>query len=268
MARRVGLIAGGGAFPLLFARAAREQGCEVVCVAHQGETDPAIERHADQLTWVSLGQLNKLVKALKAGGAAEVVLAGAISKQAMYHAKPDLKAMLLLAKLRDYSDDAILRLLAQELEANGLKVANPIDYLHDMLAPAGRLAGPKPTPEQMKDVAVGMRLAREIGRLDIGQTVVVKTKAVVAVEAMEGTDACIKRAAELCGPGAVVAKACKPIQDVRFDLPAVGPRTIEVMAKARAAVLAVEAGKTIVFEREELARLADGAAIAVLAVEE
>ena len=268
MARRVGLIAGNGAFPALFARAAASQGLEVVCVAHRGETDPALEGLCAQFTWVELGQVGKLIKTLKAGGVSEVVLAGGISKQAIYHARPDLKMIMLLATLRDHSDDGILRALAAKLEASGLKVANPIDYLEGLLAKPGLLAGPRPSEDQMKDVALGMRLAREIGRLDIGQTVVVKTRAVVAVEAMEGTDRCIERAAALCGPGAVVAKACKPIQDLRFDLPAIGPRTIEVMAQAGAAVLAVEAGKTIVLEGEELRRRAEAAGIAVLAVEE
>jgi len=266
--RRVGLIAGSGAFPALFARAAASQGLEVVCVAHRGETDPALESLVSRLTWIELGQIGKLIGAMKGAGVSEVVFAGGISKQTMYRARPDLKAVLLLAKLRDRSDDAVLRALAGELEANGVRVVNPADFLTDCLARKGRLAGPEPSNEQLKDVAFGMRLAREIGRLDIGQTVVVKTRAVVAVEAMEGTDRCIERAGKLCGPGAVVAKACKPIQDIRFDLPAIGPQTIDTMARAGAAVLAVEAGKTIVLEGEELAGRATAAGISVLAVED
>jgi hypothetical protein len=264
----VGLIAGSGRFPALFAEAAARKGLEVVCVAHRGETDPALEGLVSRLTWVEMGQLGKLTRALKEGGVSEVVFAGGISKQTMYRAKPDLKAVMLLARLRDRSDDGVLRALATELEAQGIRVADPTGYLSELLARPGRLAGPKPSADQMKDVAFGMRLAREVGRLDIGQTVVVKERAVVAVEAMEGTDRCIERSAELCGPGAVVVKACKPIQDLRFDLPAIGPGTIEAMAKARAAVLAVEAGKTIVLEEEELVRRAAEAKVAVLAVEE
>ena len=271
MAKRVGLIAGNGAFPVLFARAAAQQGYEVVCVAHRGETDPALEGLVGEglvsLTWIDLGQLGKLLKALKAGGVSEVVMAGGISKQTMYRARPDLKAILLLATLRDHSDDAVLRALAAELESSGLKVVDPREYLKDVMARPGQLAGPAPTEEQKKDVAFGLRLAREVGRLDIGQTVVVKMRAVVAVEAMEGTDRCIARAAELCGPGAVVVKACKPIQDQRFDLPAIGPQTIDVMARAQAAVLAVEAHQTIVLEAEELVRRANAAGVTVLAEE-
>jgi DUF1009 family protein len=267
VAQRVGLIAGSGKFPALFARAAAARGLEVVCVAHRGETDPALEGLVSQLTWVELGQLGRLIGALKSGGAREVVLAGGISKQSMYRARPDLKAILLLAGLKDHSDDGIMRALAAELEAQGLRVEDPTVYLEDLLAPPGRIAGPEPSGDQLKDVAFGMRLAREVGRLDIGQTVVVKARAVVAVEAMEGTDGCIARAAALCGQGAVVAKACKPTQDLRFDLPAIGPLTIESMAAAGAAVLAVEAGKTIVLEAEELIRRAEEARITVLAVE-
>jgi DUF1009 family protein len=263
---RIGLIAGSGRFPALFAAAAAARGLGVVCVAYRGEADPALEAKVAEITWVDLGQLGKLIKALKAGGVSEVVLAGGISKQTMYRAKPDIKAVMLLARLKDRSDDGVLRALAAELEANGLKVVDPTAYLSELLARPGHIAGPKPSADQLKDVAFAMRLAREVGRLDIGQTVVVKMRAVVAVEAMEGTDRCIARAAGLCGPGAVVAKACKPIQDVRFDLPAIGPGTIDVMAQGQAAVLAVEAGKTIVLDAEELVRRAEAANVSVLAV--
>jgi hypothetical protein len=265
--RPIGLIAGNGSFPSLFARAASEQGLKVVCVAHKGETDPAIDDLVWRLTWVDLGQLGKLLSALKEGGVGEVVMAGGISKNAMYRARPDLKAVLLLARVRDRSDDAILRALATALESEGFKVSDPTVFLADVLAPAGRIAGPNPTPEQMKDAQFGFRLAREIGRLDVGQTVVVKGRSVVAVEAMEGTDRCIERAGGLCGPGAVVVKVCKPGQDVRFDLPAVGPGTIDAMAKAGANMLAVEAGRTIMLERTALLAAAAQARITLLGID-
>ncbi|MFH0810942.1 MAG: UDP-2,3-diacylglucosamine diphosphatase LpxI [Pseudomonadota bacterium] len=268
MAQRLGLIAGSGSFPVLFAQAATTRGYEVVCVAHRGETDPALENMVSHITWINLGQLGKLIQALKSGGVEEVVFAGGIAKQAMYRARPDLKAIMFLATLKDRSDDGVLRALAEELESKGMRVANPADYLAEVLARPGRIAGPALTAEQQKDVTFGMRLARQIGRLDVGQTVVVKSRAVVAVEAMEGTDRCIARAAELCGPGAVVAKACKPIQDLRFDLPTIGPRTIDTMAAAKAAVLAVEASKTIILDHDELVSRAEAGRVCVVAVEE
>jgi UDP-2,3-diacylglucosamine hydrolase len=260
----LGLIAGSGRFPLLLAESARAAGHRVVAVGHQGQTDPALEKLVDSLTWVKLGQIGKIVESLKSGGAEGVILLGAIAKtKFLRDTWFDGLGIKLLAQVAVRSDDNLLRTFARFLEKEGLPVLDATPYLSDRLAPAGVLGKHQPTEEQWADARYGLELARAIGRLDLGQTVVVKERVGVAVEGVEGTDACILRGGELARE-AVVVKVVKPGQDRRFDLPAVGPDTVEVMQQAGCKVLAVEAGTTLVMDLQEMVRRAAKARIAVV----
>jgi DUF1009 family protein len=261
----IGLIAGGGGFPLLFARGARRAGHRVVAAAHVNQTEKALEREVDACTWVKLGQFGKVAEALKAGGATQSVMLGAITKKRFFvDALPDAVGLELMARVAIRSDDNLLRMIATLLEERGLPVIDPTPFLGDALAREGVLGSVQPTEAELEDARYGLELARAIGRLDLGQTVVVKDRVGVAVEALEGTDACIVRGGELAGAGAVVVKAVKPQQDRRFDLPAVGPGTVAALRKARCRLLAVEAGSTLVMDEPELVRAADKAGIAVV----
>src|SRR5919197_2088740 len=251
----IGLIAGGGRFPLLFAESARRAGHRVVAAAHVNQTPPEIAREVDALTWVKLGEFGKVSAALRAGGAREAVMLGGIAKARFFRdARLDAAGLAIVARLAVRSDDSLLRAIARWLEEEGLPIVDPTPFLADRLAPEGVLGRHAPLEEEWADARYGLELARGIGRLDLGQTVVVKGRVGVAVEALEGTDACIRRGGDLAREGAVVVKAVKPGQDRRFDLPAVGPDTIDVMREARARVLAVEAGATLVMDREGMVR--------------
>src|SRR6266540_3377968 len=263
----IGLIAGGGRFPLLFAESARRAGHRVVAVAHRNETDPSLAEKVDAITWVKLGQIGHILEALKTGGATATVMLGAITKRRFFaDAMLDATGLRVIAKIAIRSDDNLLRAMARFLEEEGVPITDPTPFLADRLAREGVLGRHAPTAEELEDARYGLELARGIGRLDLGQTVVVKDRVALAVEALEGTDACIRRGGELAKNGAVVAKAVKPHQDRRFDLPAVGPDTIEVMREAKARVLAIEAGATLVMDRDEMVRRADKAKIAVVGI--
>lgn len=264
---RIGLIAGNGRFPIIFADNAKKMGLYVSAVAHEGETDPELERHVDRIHWVKIGQLNKLINAFKGDGVRHVVMLGGIKKTHVYSTvRPDFRALALAAKLAFWKDDDILREIAAELERDGITICESTFGLEGILVEEGSLTSRRPSKKEWTDIRYGWDIAREIGRLDIGQCVVVKDRVVVAVEAVEGTDGAIKRGGELAKEGAVVIKRSKPQQDLRFDLPAVGPRTIEVMASVKATVLAVEPGRTVVLDRDELVRHAERAGIAVIGV--
>lgn len=265
-ARTIGLIAGASQFPLLFARAARGQGLRVVAVAHQGETWPELEQEVDEITWVQLGQLGKLIKALKKGGASQAVMCGGVTKTRMFKdVKPDLKALTLVGKLRHMADDGILRTLAQVLADEGITILASHELVPELLAAPGTYTKRRANEDELASAKLGWKVAGELGRLDIGQAVVLKGRAVVAVEAIDGTDACVRRGGELAGEGAVVVKRCKPSQDRRFDLPSVGAGTVEVMAAAGCSALVIEAGSTLVFDREEMVRRAERAGISIAA---
>jgi hypothetical protein len=264
----IGLIAGGGRFPILFAESARRAGHRVVAVAHRSETDPALAESVDALTWIKLGQLGHLVEALKAGGATESVMLGAITKKRFFaDAMLDATGLRILARVAIRSDDNLLRAMARFLDDQGVPITDPTPYLRDRLAREGVLGRHAPTEEEWADARYGLELARGIGRLDLGQTVVVKERVALAVEALEGTDACIKRGGELARSGRfVVVKAVKPNQDRRFDLPAVGPDTVQAIQAAGGRVLAIEAGATLVMDLERMIALADKAKIVVVGV--
>ncbi len=265
---KIGLIAGNGDFPIAFARAAKEKGMQVIAVAHEGETLPELARWVDGIFWVKVGQLGRLISIFKEQGVKDVLMAGGIKKTRLFGGgMPDLRALAMLAKMIHKKDDSILRAVAKELESEGITVRESTLYLDSILAPRGVLTKRKPSKDEQQDIEYGWQLAKEIGRLDIGQTVVVKGQAVLAVEAIEGTDEAIRRGGLLGGRGAVVVKVCKPQQDLRFDLPAIGCRTITTMAEVKASCLAVEAGKTIIIDRESVVRDAERAGISIVAVE-
>ncbi|MHB1844386.1 MAG: LpxI family protein [Deltaproteobacteria bacterium] len=262
----LGLIAGNGRLPFALAQAARAAGFHVVAVAHRGETDPALEGHVDRLTWVRVGQLRRTASALQVAGVTKALFAGGIRKVRYFSgARPDLAALRLLATLRGRGDDGLLRAIARWFEAEGIEIVAPHGFLPGCFAPEGAIAGPEPRPAAIADAMEGLRVARILGQADVGQTVVIREGSIVAVEAMEGTDACISRAGEMAA-GTVVVKACKPGQDRRFDLPAIGPATVEVLARARAVLLAVEAGTTLLLDRDELVRAANRAGVSIIGI--
>ncbi|MFA5072404.1 MAG: UDP-2,3-diacylglucosamine diphosphatase LpxI [Nitrospirota bacterium] len=269
MTPTIGLIAGNGTFPLLFARAAHEKGIKVIAVAHEGETQPELAQCVEKIFWVKVGQLGKLISVLKEQGVRDVMMAGGIKKTHLFSgALPDLRGIAFLAKMVHKKDDSILRAIAGELESEGIVVRESTLYLDHILASSGVLTKRKPTKQEQHDIDFGWQMAKEIGRLDIGQTVLVKDQAVLAVEAIEGTDETIRRGGTLCRSGAVVVKVCKPQQDLRFDLPAIGTQTIMTMESVKASCLAIEAGKTIIIDRETVIQNANKAGISIIALQD
>ena len=266
---RIGIIAGGGQFPLLFIEAAHRAGRRVYVVAHRSETDEKVARAADELCWVKLGQLGKIIKFFKNNGVSETVFLGTITKTQIFRdILPDLKGLTLWNKIDTRQDDAILRAVAASLEQEGISVLESTLYLEHLLFPKGVLTRKKPSKSQQRDIVFGWRNARAIGSLDIGQCVVVRESAVMAVEAIEGTDAAIRRGGLLAKEQAVVVKLRKPNQDFRFDLPATGLGTIDTMREASCAVLAVEAGQSLLFDSQEMVAAAEKAEIVVVGIEE
>lgn len=266
---RIGVIAGSGQFPIIFSKAARERGLKVYAVAHVGETDSRLETLVDAIRWVKIGQLKRLIAFFKENEVRDAVLAGAITKTKMFSGvRPDLRAMKILATMDHTLDDGLLRAFAGEIEKEGIAIHPSTLLLPELLAEKGCWTRRKPTKSEMADVRFGWHIVKEIGRLDIGQTVVVRDRSVMAVEAIDGTDATITRGGKLGREKTVVVKASKPNQDMRFDMPVVAVKTIQTMSDVRASVLAVEAGKTVVFEREEMIALADRNKIAIIGIEE
>lgn len=268
MSERIGLIAGSGRFPVLFAETARRRGVQVVAVAHRGETDERLADVVDAITWVMPGQLQALIDALKAGGVRRTVMVGGIAKPKLFREfQPDERAIAAIMRVGKLRDDLLLRALAEELEREGVPVVESTLFLQEIVPQPGVLSQRAPTDEEWQDIRFGFRAAKRIGQFDIGQSVVVRGGAVVAVEGIEGTDATIRRAGQLVNGDIVVVKACKPTQDLRFDLPAIGPDTIRTIVEMRGRVLAVEAGRTVVLDRAEMLALADAAGLAVVAVD-
>jgi DUF1009 family protein len=267
MAERLGLIAGNGRFPLLFAASARRLGIEVVAVAHRGETPEEIASLVADLTWIRVGELGKIIRTFKRAGVSRAVMAGGISKpRHLAGLRPDVRGAAFLAKTRSLQDDVLLRGVAAELARDGIAVVESTLFLGDLVPRAGVLGRRKPSAREREDMRFGFRVAKDVGRWDIGQSVVVKNGAVLAVEGIEGTDAAIRRAGELARGGIVVVKVSKPQQDLRFDVPAVGATTIEVLGAVGGRALALEAGKTIMLDRDALLAAADAADIAVVAL--
>jgi DUF1009 family protein len=265
--RSIGIIAGGGQFPLLFIDAAHAAGRRVVVVAHKGETDGKVSEAADAVCWVKLGQLGKLISFFKQEGVGETVFLGTITKTQIFRdVLPDLKGLTLWNKIDRKQDDAILRAIAGTLEKEGIKVLESTLYLRHLLFPVGVITRKKPNKNQRLDIKFGWQNARAIGKLDIGQCVVVRNCTVLAVEAIEGTDATILRGGALAKEQAVVVKVKKPGQDFRFDLPATGLTTIRSLRQVQGAVLAVEAGQTLLFDKELMIEEANKAGIVIVGV--
>lgn len=264
----VGIIAGGGQFPFLVARGARARGWRVVAAGFPGNTDPALEAEVDAYRLLKIGQLNKLIKYFSEQGVDRVVMAGTIAKARVMDMRPDFRAARLLASLATRGDDSLLRALARELESENLPVAMAHEVVPELVTPAGVLTRKKPSAEVVADAVFGWTAAKHVGSLDVGQTVVVKKQVVAAVEALEGTDRAIRRGLELAGKGAVVVKVAKPGQDQRVDLPSVGLGTIELLAELKGACLAVEAGRSLFFDREAALALANRAGVCVIGVDE
>ncbi len=264
---RIGLIAGNGRFPIIFADNARKLGYHVSAVAHEGETEPELAGHVDRIHWIKIGQLNKLIKAFKEDGVHQAVMLGGIKKTHVFTTlRPDFRTLALATRVALWKDDDILRELAKELEREGIVICESTFGLEGILVEEGSLTARTPSEKEWEDIRYGWEVAHDIGRLDIGQCIVIKDRVVVAVEAVEGTDGAIKRGGDLAKGGAVVVKRSKPQQDLRFDLPAVGPRTIEVMASVKASVLAIEAGRTILLDREIMLEKAKSARIAIVGI--
>lgn len=262
---RIGLIAGNGRFPIIFAENARQLGYTVSAVAHVGETAPELEQYVERIHWIKIGQFNKLIKALKEDGVRQAVMLGGIKKTHVFKTvMPDLRALAIAYRLPQWKDDMILREIAAELESEGITIRESTFGLSGVLVEGGVLTRRRPSKKEWEDIRYGWDIGLDIGRLDIGQCVVVKDRVIVAVEAVEGTDETIRRGGTLAGAGAVVVKRCKPQQDLRFDLPAVGPATIEAMRAVGAAVLAVEAERTVLLDRAQMLKAADEAAVAVV----
>jgi UDP-2,3-diacylglucosamine hydrolase len=260
----LGLIAGNGRFPFLVAQAARRNGRRVVAVAIREEAAPEIEQDVDSVTWVGLGQLGRCIDALRQGGVREAVMAGQVKhRQIFSDVVPDLKLMTVLARLAFKNTDSLIGAVADVLEREGITLLSSTALLADQMATEGAMTRRKPGKDELKDVEYGTRIARLLAGHDLGQTAVVKDRAAVALEAMEGTDETIRRAGRLAGPGATVVKVAKPRQDPRFDVPVVGAGTIEAMREAGAAVLAVEAGQTLLIDRGPFLAAADAAGLAV-----
>jgi DUF1009 family protein len=262
--KRVGLIAGSGSFPLLFADEARKMGYAIIAVAHVGETLPALEDKVDKIFWIRVGQLGRLIALLKQEGVTQAVMAGAIKKARFFtNIRPDLRSIGILRRLKERKDDFVLRAVADELEKEGIFVEGATKFVPAFLATIGQLSRRNPSRQEWGDLEFGFNVGREIARAGVGQCIVVKRRAVLAVESMEGTDETIRRGARFA-QGAIVIKVCKPQQDLRFDLPTIGPGTIQVMREVGAACLGIEVGKTVVLERSAMLAQADAARIAVV----
>jgi UDP-2,3-diacylglucosamine hydrolase len=265
---RIGLIAGSGQFPIIFSKAAKSKGYAVYAAAYISEADSILADHVDQIEWMHLGQVRRLIKFFRKNKIEKAVMMGAIRKTKIFSdVKPDLKAISIIAGMRNTHDDGILRAFAKALEKEGIKIEPSTFLLPGLLAREGVWTQRKPNSSEAADIELGWALAKEIGRLDIGQCIVVGGGSVLAVEAIDGTDATIMRGGKLANGDAVVVKVCKPDQDTRFDIPAVGSDTIETMKLSGATVLVVEAGKAVVFDRDEMIAKADRYGIAIIALD-
>lgn len=262
-----GLIAGNGQFPAFVLEGARRQGIDMCVVAIREEASPELERLAARFHWVSLGELSRTIEILHKENVRQVVMAGQVKHAKLFSAiRPDWRLAKLLFLLPAKNTDSLIGAVARVLEGEGIRLVDSTVFLAPLLPQEGVLTRRAPDEEEATDIAYGRGIARQIAGLDLGQTVVVRDRACVAVEAMEGTDETIERAARLAGgQRLVLVKVSKPRQDMRFDVPVVGLRTVEVMKKANATALAIDAGRTLLFDREALLRAADDAGIAIQA---
>lgn len=260
-----GLIAGNGDFPFLVLAGARSRGIEMAVIAIREEASPALDRAAKRIHWVSLGELGRTIELLHQEGVRRAVMAGQVKHNKIFSSiRPDWKLAKLLFSLPAKNTDSLIGAVAEVLEEEGIQLVDSTKFLGPLLPAAGVLTQRAPDESEAADIAYGRRVARQIAGLDLGQTVVIRDRACVAVEAMEGTDKTVERAARITGGGRlVVVKVSKPNQDMRFDVPVIGLQTIEVMRRAHATALAIDAGRTLLFDRDALIHIADDAGIAV-----
>ena len=252
------IIAGSGVYPLAMARAARAAGVpRIVAAAFRNETEPALAPLVEKIEWMRVGQLGRMLGFLKESGATHAVMSGQIHPRNLFDLRPDIKALVVLARLRRRNAESIFGAIADEMASLGVQLMLATTYMEEHLAPAGLIAGPKLKPREEEDLNFGFHIAKETSKLDIGQTVVVKHGSILAVEAFEGTNSAIKRGGELGRKDAIMAKVSKPNQDFRFDVPVIGPLTLEAAREARLRAIGVEAGKTLLLEREKLCELAN-----------
>ncbi len=266
--KRLGLLAGVGNLPVEFMRAAQKQGYAVVVISLLKGTAPELKEEADVYYEINVAKLDKVIKTLVKEQALEVTMIGKVTKEVLFQGLnfPDMRALKLLNRLRNREDDTIMLAIVEELAKDGITVADQTSFLQAIMPEEGILSKRKPTKEEWEDIEFGFHIAKEMGALDIGQTVVVKHKAVMAIEAIEGTDACILRGGKLGRGNSVVVKVAKPNQDVRFDVPAVGKKTIESMIESGCSVLAMEAKRTLFVEQEAVLKLAAKHNICICAV--
>jgi len=267
----LGIIAGNRSLPLLFAKQARAQGIKrLVAVAFENETDPALATLVDEIVWLKVGQLSKMISAFAERHIKYCIMAGQIAPKNLYDLRPDLRAVALLFRLKEKNAHTIFGAIADELKKDGIELIEATPWLKPLMPANGFQFGPKISEEQRADVDFGFRIAKEMSRLEIGQTVVVKNGTVLAVEGFEGTDKCLARGGELAGKkgGAVAVKVARQHHDLRFDIPCVGPQTLETCASAGISVLAFEAGKSLLLEQETCEQIARKNKIAVRTIGE
>jgi len=262
----LGIIAGNGVYPRLLADAAQTAGVKkTIAAAFTGETDPELKQHVQAIEWMRVGQLNRLLRFFGEHNVHHAIMAGQIAPKNLFDLRPDWKALLLLGKLKQRNAESIFAAIADELGKVDVDLLPATTFLEDCLASVGLIAGAQLSRREEEDVDLGLKIAKEIARLDIGQTVIVKNGTVVAVEAFEGTNDAIRRGGALAREGAVMIKVAKPNQDMRFDVPVIGVETVRVAAEAKLRVIAVETRKTLLLEREAIVRLADRSKISIVA---
>jgi DUF1009 family protein len=262
----LGIIAGNGVYPRLLADAARRAGVKrIVAAAFTDETDERLADKVDEIHWMRVGQLGKLIAAFRGAGVANAIMAGQIAPKNLFDLRPDWKTLFLLARLKRRNAESIFAAIGDELARSKITLLPATSFLEDCIAPAGLIAGRKLTRREEDDVEFGFEIAREVSRLDIGQTVIVKNGTVLAVEGFDGTNETIKRGGALGGKNAIMVKVAKPNQDMRFDVPVVGVATIAVATEARVRVIAIEAGRTLLLEKEALVESAARSNISIVA---
>lgn len=261
----LGVIAGNGVYPRLLAKSAREHGVtKIVAAAFTDETDPGLAGLVDEIEWLRVGQLSRLLTFFGERNIQRVIMAGQIAPKNLFDLRPDWKALLLLARLKQRNAESIFAAIAGELAKIGIEMLPASTFLEKFIATAGLIAGPKLSRRQEEDVAFGWGIAKEISRLDIGQTVIVKNGTVLAVEAFEGTDEALKRGGKLGRKNAIMVKVAKPAQDMRFDIPVIGIETVRIAVEAGVRVVAVEAGKTLLLEQDSIVELANRSQVSIL----
>jgi DUF1009 family protein len=262
----LGIIAGNGVYPRLLAEAARRAGVKkIVAAAFTDETDDRLTGKVDDIQWMRVGQLGKLIACFRNAGVANAIMAGQIAPRNLFDLRPDWKTLLLLARLKRRNAESIFAAIGDELAQSGITLLPATTFLDEFLAPPGLIAGRNLTRREEDDVAFGFEIAREVSRLDIGQTVIVKNGTVLAVEGFEGTNEAIKRGGALGGKNSIMVKVAKPTQDMRFDVPVIGVATVEVATEAHLRVIAIEAGRTLLLEKESLIEAAARSNLSIVA---